>query len=793
YARNVNVNVNSFGLYDVIESAPAAFNDEQVFLYCYSQKDYSGEISLNAIYSYYPYMQFNNTKLHITPDRVFRPQMHKNNAYLFFSTKPDASIAGAGNITGRVFMARSDDGGINYSSPIFIDYLYGTYDQLASAKYNSKVYMVKKTIDKSPNSNFALSSIPSQLMMFGAGSSAFSFDCDMAPVNNTDRYQLDETVTAFSGDDEGNMLCATTNGLYIRNVKNANAILNYSTYGSEYKKGFVLFPLSLTRHEKYSDTQLPRLGWQKFFPGMHITSVYAEKSGNYWVATLKNGIYRSVDYGRSWTHIEARMSGIVDINHVSAGRAANMNKLNLVTRRYNVNDAERKPVLETLFLIYDLATNVIESFSVLASEEVKNPGSADGDALCSAVNSPDNSKIFYFNPQDSCIYYKKPDLSFRNALQAFSAYSVNENYNKLQLEAEKDDRLELIVSGRFKGLDSKYCFLPSAIANVNFYSDAASINSLQLKINDEESDLNHYYFKAQQQAAAPYVRIKNYIENSAAGEKSYIYEANYQVDTKLVKASRKLTSGTFDGVTKLVCGPDEDTLYAVCREKNKVYAISGIKEMKDIKISEYSAGLEEPVSVLFPPFASGSKAKAYITCKNNILEISGSRLISSAAPYDIADSLLTDGNVLLFYDSLSRKVYKCPRASQKNVFVSVIDKDEGAAINIAPVNISKKFYSFNYNSPPLPARKYIKYNYIYTSRDYPAGIRPESPQNWTVGSASDEAAINVYVIDSNFEINGELTMQTGVTLKFATADKRKYSTDFSGRSDAILKCIGGRL
>jgi len=346
YARTVNVNVNSFGLYDVVDSAPAAFNDENVFLYCYSQKDYSGEVSLNAIYSYYPYSQFNNTKLHITPDRIFRPQMHKNDAYLFFSTKSDASISGAGNITGRLFMARSDDSGINYSSPIFIDYIYGTYDQPASAKYNSKVYLVKKTIDKSPGSNFALSSIPSQLMMCGAGSSAFSFDCDMAPVNKTDLYRLDETVTAFSGDDEGNMLCATTNGLYIRNVKNANAILNYSTYGAEYKKGFVLFPLSLTGHEKFSDPLLPRLGWQKLFSGMHITSAYAEKSGNYWIATLKNGIYRSVDFGRSWTHIESRMSNIVDINYVSAGRAPAMNKLNLVTRRYNVNGAERKIVYQ---------------------------------------------------------------------------------------------------------------------------------------------------------------------------------------------------------------------------------------------------------------------------------------------------------------------------------------------------------------------------------------------------------------------------------------------------------------
>jgi len=793
YARTVNVNSNASSLTNLIESMPPSFNEELNFLYCYSKREASNEITLNSMSSFYPYVEFNNVKLEVSPDRIFRPQLDRNNAYLFFGTKSDASIDSA-DINGRVFMARSDDGGNSYSSPIFIDYLYGVYDHLTSAKYNSKIYLLKKTGGKSPDSNFALSSIPRQLIFYGAGDSAFSFDCDMAPINNADKYFLNEKINAFCGDDEGNLLCASSKGLYLRNIKNANAIINNSDEGAGNLKTFALFPLRLDKNEKFSDPLGRKIGWQKLFDGKHVTGVCVEKSGNYWISTLQNGIYRSTDYGASWTHIDSRLSNIIDISRIERGNAKNMNKLNLVTRRFNVSDESRKVVLETLFIIYNLAKSCIESSSVLTAEEVKNAARPDLDAKCSAAAASDNSKIFYYNPSDSSIYHKKPDISAVSSYQLFNVYGLRENFNHLEIEVEKNDVLELTFNGRLKCVDYKRSLLPAAIANITAYSDPPVINSFEFKLNDEIEEHSHSCSKVMSQGGQPMVRIKNYADTASdGGEISYINEANCLIDVKIKKEAKRLNISAIDKISKIVCGPDGDTLYAISAANNKVYLITGLKEMKDIKTIEYSNNIIDPLTILFSPFSPQNRTRAYIACKSNIVELSGEKLISSQIPYEISDSLITDNNELIFYDKLSRQIYKCPRTLQKTVFVSVVDKNEGSMVSMPPINISKKFFSYKDGASGLNSRHYISYNYIYTSRDFPAGIRPENPQQWKIQSDSDESVLNVFVIDSLFEANGQLDLNTDLIVKFATADKQLYADDFSGKSNSFIKCIGGRL
>lgn len=793
YARTVNVNLSTFNLMNLIESMPPAFNEELNFLYCYSKREASNEITLNSMSSFYPYIQFNNIKLDISPDRIFRPQLDRNNAYLFFATKSDASI-NSSDISGRVFMARSDDGGNNYSSPIFIDYLYGVYDHLTSAKHNSKIYLLKKTAGKSPESNFALSSIPRQLVFYGASGSAFSFDCDMAAVNAVDKYELNEKINGFSGDDEGNVLCASSNGLYIRNIKNTNAIINNADRAAGNLKTFALFPLRLDKNEKFSDPLGRKIGWQKLFDGMHITGVFVEKSGNYWVSTLQNGIYRSTDYGISWTHIESRLSDIIDVSRVERGNAKNMNKINLVSRRFNVSGENRKIVLETLFIIYNLAKSSIESASVLTAEEVENAARPDGDAKCSAAAASDNSKIFYYNPADSSIYYKKPDISTTATYQLFSIYGLKENFNHLEVEVEKNDVLEITFNGRLKGTDYKRSMLPAAIANITAYSDPPVINSFELKLNDEIEEFSHSCSKVMTQSGQPMVRLKNYADTaSEGGEISYINEANCFIDITIKKEAKKLNISPIGEISKIICGPDGDTLYAISAAGNKVYLITGLKEMKDIKTIEYSNNIIDPVTILFSPVSPQNRTKAYVSCKSNIVELSGEKLISSPTPYEISGSLITDNNEIIFYDNLSGQIYKCPRTLQKTVFVSVVDKNEGSMVSMPPVNISKKFFSYKDSAAGFNSRKYISYNYVYTSRDFPAGIRPENPQQWKIQSDSDESVLNVFVIDSAFEANGQLDFNTDLIIKFATADKQLYPENFSGKSNSMLKCIGGRL
>lgn len=794
YAREARINVNSLNLFGVADSAPPAFNDALTMLYCFTQFDQSGEISLNSLIGYYPYTSMVNTKLEVSADTVYQPQLYRSDAYLFFAMKPDPSIDASSGATGRVFMARSSDCGNNYSPPIFIDYLYGTYDQLASAQYRSKIYMLKKNAGKSPASGFALSSVPSQLMFCGTDASALSFDCEMAPVSAADAYPLGARVNAFAGDDEGNMLCATSDGLYVRSLRKPGVVIDYPAFGQSYQKGFVSFPPAMGSRETFSDPSGRRPGWQKFFDGLHITSVHAEKGGIYWAATLRNGLYRSNDYGASWKHIEARLSNIVDISRVERGKAAELNRLNLVTRRFNAGDGPGRTVIETLFVIYDLATASIKSCSVLASEPVDDPAAAESGVVCSAAASADGSRIFFYDPASSSIYYKKPDVQRKNSFQLFKVYTLHEEFNRLDVDADAGDELTVCLGGRLKAEDCRQSFLASPITFLSAARGNSLINDFELKLGEEIIPIGQYRSVTAGLPAAPFIRLKPFIDVSAAGaESSYVSEANFFADVELRRRRVPLNISPIRGVTSLACGPDGDTLYAVCRPQGKVYLISGIGSMNDLRVTEYSRNLNEPSGLLFSPLHSDGPVKAFVVCRDNICELKGDPLISSRAAFEIAGSAMTDNNDLLFYDSASRRVYKCPRSSEKTVTVSVVDASPGSLISTPPVVIAKKFYSRDYGSINSSSRKYIRYNYIYTSRDYPNGIPRGSSYRWKITSDTDESVINVFVVDSLFDVAGEFYLETGMTIKFATADKKLYTDNFSGRSPASLRHTGERL
>ncbi len=788
YARTVNVNTGSLQLMNIAESMPPAFNDELNFLYCYSKRNASDEISLHSLSSYYPYKKFLDITLDISPSELFRPQLAKNKAFLFFAAPRDASIKSA-DITGRLFMARSDDCGYTYSVPIFIDYLYGIYDKLTSVRYGSKIYILKKTSGKSPESNFSLSSIPDQLIMYGAGNSAFFLDGDLNTNGAADKYELDEKINAFCGDGEGNLLCATSNGLYIRNIKSANAIINNSDKGAIYRKTFALFPLRLSKNESFTAPSGKKIGWQKFFDGIEVTGISVEKGGVFWISTLHDGLFRSTDYGVSWKHIEAVLSNITDIRRVEKGGAAAMNKINLITRRFNISRNNGSPVVETLFVIYDLSKNIIKSRSLLASEKAEF-----NNARCQAAAAADNSKIFFYDPADSCIYYKPPDEQYSLSYQIFELFS-KDNFFSLERQVEPGDELELFITGRVKGNDCIRSFAPAAIANITPYSDPPFINSIELKLNDTTEEFSHYRRQKITSFAIPRIRLKNYTDITNDGsEKSYFNEAQCFVHINIKKGIKKLNVPAVKGISKLICGPDKDTLYAVSASENSVYVINGLKEFKDLKVNKYQNGITDPVTILFSPFSHAGRCRAYILCKNNITGLDGAPLILRDGNYEISDAIITDNNELLFFDTLSRKIYKCPRAMEKTVFVSVVDKSEGMT-PIPPVNISKKFFSFKDTGgfTAENTRNYIKYNYIYTSRDYPQGLKPPESFSWKAISESDENTLNVFIVDSILEIDSQLDFNTDLSVKFASADKNLYPEAFAGRSNSALKCVGGRL
>ena len=105
-----------------------------------------------------------------------------------------------------------------------------------------------------------------------------------------------------------------------------------------------------------------------------------------------------------------------------------------------------------------------------------------------------------------------------------------------------------------------------------------------------------------------------------------------------------------------------------------------------------------------------------------------------------------------------------------------------------PVTIAKKFYqwrsgdfkSYHLVGGQKPNRDYFKYNFIYTSKEYPSGITAGQKVRWQLKKNGTNDILNVYVVDSVLEINGELEIQPAALVKFAAADKNINPDNFSG-------------
>lgn len=251
-----------------------------------------------------------------------------------------------------------------------------------------------------------------------------------------------------------------------------------------------------------------------------------------------------------------------------------------------------------------------------------------------------------------------------------------------------------------------------------------------------------------------------------------------QVDTRVssppvtVDVSGKLS----DTVDKLVAAPDGRTVYALDSTGRRAYALADITNPAALAVTRVpaSGGLPSaPRNVIFSPKSAAGSFKTYLVCDGTIVDLAGNALF--AGNYAIADAVCTDQDELYFVDRSTSKLYRVVRSNEKVVHVIVEESDDVVA-SMPPLVLAKKFYKSATGRGGTgfsPARDPLKYEFVYTSRDYPAGIPAGRIATWKRHDPAVAPGVaRVFVVDSILAVDGTLEIAAGTVVKFATQDKR---------------------
>jgi len=128
----------------------------------------------------------------------------------------------------------------------------------------------------------------------------------------------------------------------------------------------------------------------------------------------------------------------------------------------------------------------------------------------------------------------------------------------------------------------------------------------------------------------------------------------------------------------------------------------------------------------------------------------------------------------------------------------VKEMDNEIAGTMPELTIARKFHNWQaaneIRTGLRPNRNYAKNEYIYTSQKYPSGIASGISETWEPQKHGTLDVLNVYIVDSILNVAGTLEVTPKTVVKFATADKSSFLTDYSGRSNSSIKVASsGRL
>lgn len=776
-------------------SAPPAFNDEWKFFYLYQYLE-DTFYNIGQSYSHYPFSQFpqdtipsatafSRNKIQrkqfweypLNVREIYTPVCVENSVYAFFASSAAGSVAEPR----RLLMIKSETSGATYCDPIHIDKIHSAFDTAAAARFGETVYVVKKTDGASPNSDFHLGEFSANSGFACADNRILSFNAGLAPVKSFSNYDFaGEKIKCFTGDGSGNMLYGSSSGLFVRNINFANKLLQTPPGASA---SMINYPPEFEGGR-----------WRRFFNGVSVSCVFAEKNGVWWAGTADKGIFRTNDYGETWQPIEAKLSIPHSLtgtaNFIGKGSAANVNKITFESVRYNLmnpNDLNTV-IMEGLFSVYNLSCNKIESATLVTQGQPGNFSSV-------SVNSYDNSKIITYNGLDKKISIKKPDREYKHALSAGSSQNSPSSFGESDhlytgIFIDKNCTLEISAARKFSAFRNMRSFFTTP------GDSAGAYGILNFKTGGAAGKCFQYF-----QGAAPdageliYFLAPVEIYNAWKDRTGYcLVRTVIKYFSDVIDASSTMTSG----VTGAFAAPDNKTVFFVDHSGDKVYSISDINDTASIQFEQYSQNIINPVSVIFSPKNRNGEYKTYVVCENNIVDLFGSKLIGEVPGLSISGAAVSDNGDIFFVDKTSKKLYKRVSSAEKTVYVTVKEVDDGTAGSMPPVTLARKFHDWRaadeVRRGSIPNRNYIKYDYTYTSQKYPGGISASADVLWEPQKRGAADTLNAYVVDSFLSVNGTLEIAAGTVVKFSTANKLVNTTNWSGKSNSgILVRPGGKL
>ena len=800
---------SSLNITDANRSIAPVFNEEWKFFYFYQYSE-GAYYNISQSYSHYPYdffpqpmirgaqpndsspeilpvytnfsrnkiqrKQFRDTPVNVR--EIYPPACLENNVYMFFGS----SAIGAAAAPRYLLLKKSCSSGASYCDPIYIDKIHNNFDSATATVYGDSVYIVKKSANASPGSNLQLGEFSRNLGFSCVDNHIFTFNAAVVPLKAISNHDFNgERIKCFTGDDCGNMLYATSNGLFVRSINFANNIVQTPPDCAS----LINYPV-----------EFEGLKWRRFFNGISINCVFAEKGGVWWAGAGDMGIFRTSDYGQTWSRIEAKLSNFTgELNFAGKGSALHINNIAFESTRFNLKNPEDSGSLitEKLFSVYDLGCNKIESATLAARGQDGNLTSA---RQIVSVNSFDNSKIIIYNGLDKKIIIKKNDREYIHALSAGSSQNSPGSFGESDhlstgIFLDGACTIEITASRKFSVYRNLRQFFTTPGDSENSYG------ILNFKIGSAAGKCFQYF-----QGAAP-----------AAGELIY-----FLAPVELFSAWKNLTgycliktvvkhfpeqisvsSSINTSIDKAFAAPDNKTVFFTSYSGNKVYSISDINDTASIQIKQYSQNVIKPSAVIFSPKNRSGDYKTYIVCDNNIVDLFGVKLLPEITGLNISGAAVSDSGDMFFVDKTSKKLYKRVTSSTKTVYVTVKEADGGGtAGSMPPVTLVRKFYDWQASDEirrgSSPNRNYIKYDYIYTSQAYPGGISVSDHVLWEPQKRGTIDTLNAYIVDKHLMVNGTLEIMAGTVVKFSTCDKLINSYNWSGKSQSgILIIPGGKL
>lgn len=749
-------------LVSVTGSVAPVFSPEGRMLYQYMLNSGVANNNTNLLSSAFPYSNsWNGCSQHNSnPHRTFGinsigpPAIVNNRAYSFFVSS-DLNALNTGGASKVALFSVSDSGGAGFDRcSVYYDVVNSPLDIMASAAHRGKVYVAKKTNSVAPYSDFRVGTLGGELIHVACATGLVVIDPEMLPRKTYDDYSFAILggLSEVTGSSDGCMALASPKGVYLRNAYRPDMKVNsYGTGGGDYLN---LPPL---------ETRTFSAAWLRSFKDFPVRSAYMERGGLIFVVTDGAGIFKSEDAGGRWEKIEAGSRYAYDFSFASFGSPEELNRASVLSR---MTGRENDSWFSELSLsTYDLRDGRRDSTMTVVRD-------ADPAKKSQAACFAGSSKVLIFKSDEKRFYVRGRPLKKRVRIPTRAVLTTLSNQVDTGIVVGPGDSLEICFNGKYKtSADDKMFTTPRGLATYYY----GVIGSAFFKVGSGDQVATQYFSGTPGTSGNLAVGVADV---NGQGEGDLVADITVAPSPVHIAA---IPDGAVESSDYLAASPDGKTFYSIAfgSSDSRVFSVVVPDDVSAASVRQVARNAAEPFKVIFSPRRIDGSVTAFVVCRSTIVDISGNKLFGDLADAQIKDAVCTDSGDVIFVDSLGR-LFKCMRATEKTVYVTVVDVSERAAGAMPPLTMAKKFFALNSygdtRAGSLPNRDYLKTRMVFASKTARSAGSANAYEisGGTVWSSYSEGSkyVNVYVVDGALTVvNGTLEIRAGTVVKFKTVDK----------------------